>query len=82
MVVGVDSRHPELAGLKNDNGDYVIDAVRLLRQDKFLQQEIMTGKRISKEILDAWWRQIPNTPETPQDQLHIVMALWQKGLIV
>ena len=82
MVVGVDSRHPELVGLKNDNGDYAIDAVKLLRQDKFLQQEIMSGKKISEEILDNWWKQIPNTPGTPQDQLHIVMALWQKGLIV
>ena len=82
MIVGVDSRHPELIGLKNDNGDYAIDAIKLLRQDNFLQQEIMSGKKISEEILDNWWKQIPNTPGTPQDQLHIVMALWQKGLIV
>lgn len=54
------------------NGQYAIDAARIL---------IQSGIRPTQFIQTALWARVPNHAKTHNQQMDVVISLWNRGLI-
>lgn len=66
QVVGIPAVRCEASTV---NGEYALEAVRLLR------------KGVRPPTIIGLWRMIPDAPKKPNDQLSVVLALWDAGLL-
>ena len=67
LVVGVE---PGNYAKSSKNGEYAIDAVKVLRQNKFLASQ--------PELL---WKKVAGNTKTQNQQMDVVIGLWEAGLI-
>ena len=67
LVVGVDSGNYSKS---SKNGEYAIDAVKVLRKNKFLASQP-----------DLLWKKVAGNAKTQNNQMDVVIALWEAGLI-
>ena len=67
IVVGVE---PGNYAKSSKNGGYAIDAVKVLRKNKFLASQ--------PELL---WKKVAGNTKTQNHQIDIVTGLWEAGLI-
>jgi hypothetical protein len=67
LVVGVE---PGNYAKSSKNGEYAIDAVKVLRQNKFLASQ--------PELL---WKKVAGNTKTQNHQMDVVIGLWEAGLI-
>ncbi len=67
LVVGVESGNYSKS---SKNGEYAIDAVRVLRKNKFLASQP-----------DLLWKKVAGNAKTQNHQMDVVIALWEAGLI-
>ena len=67
LVVGVESRNDAKS---SKNGEYAIDAVEVLRKNKFLASQP-----------DFLWKKVAGNAKTQNHQMDVVIALWEAGLI-
>lgn len=54
-----------------ENYQYAVEAVKILRENSELSSR-------PKEL----WRKIPDAPDSYNQQMHVVCALWNDGLII
>ena len=67
LVVGVESGK---YAKPSKNGEYAIDAVKVLRKNKFLVSQP-----------DLLWKKVAGNAKTQNHQMDVVIGLWEAGLI-
>ena len=67
VVVGVE---PGDFAKPSKNGEYAIDAVKVLRKNKFLASQP-----------DLLWKKVAGNTKTQNHQMDVVIGLWEAGLI-
>ena len=67
LVVGVESDNN---AKRSKNGNYAIDAVKVLRKNKFLASQP-----------DLLWKKVAGNTKTHNHQMDVVIGLWEAGLI-
>ena len=67
LVVGVESGNYSKS---SKNGEYAIDAVKVLRKNKFLASQP-----------NLLWKKVAGNAKTQNHQMDVVIALWEAGLI-
>ena len=60
------SSHPRLS----KNGEYAVEAVQVLRRNKFLASQP-----------DLLWKQVAGNTKTQNHQMDVVVGLWEAGLL-